>query len=357
MTMTMFDIALPSQNMFICFCNKKKECYIPKYINETSSVYFFDIAIDRWDLVISDEDKIVIHYLNKEKQFFINKYVPREIKIYWIIWGADLFNNILENRGYKIYAKCNSVRNLKYYLKKITNINYFRTISTVRFIRKRIKYVLTTTIKKDDPYIKKLRLPKSIRFKEFFYYPIDYILGDDLKDKSVICSSKNILCGNSASFTNNHEYVIKELARIGISDYSVKMPLSYGGSEEYIYVIEKKGKKVFGRQFEVIKSFLPLNEYNIILQHSPICVYGNWRPEAFGNILIVLYLGAKVYFSKYNQHFYALSDMGLRIFTLETAQHCDFFQPLSCDEQAQNREILKKKYSFDRLLSIIQHLF
>ena len=39
-----------------------------------------------------------------------------------------------------------------------------------------------------------------------------------------------------------------------------------------------------------MENFLPLKEYNNLMLSFGIAIYGNFRPEAVGNILISIYL-------------------------------------------------------------------
>ena len=55
---------------------------------------------------------------------------------------------------------------------------------------------------------------QSKPWKDFFYYPLDIILGKELMNSEVCGNS--IMIGNSASGTNNHEYVMRILSKLDI---------------------------------------------------------------------------------------------------------------------------------------------
>ena len=68
----------------------------------------------------------------------------------------------------------------------------------------------------------------------------------------------------------------------------------------YANYISKVGEQYFGRKFNAIRDFMPLEEYNKFLLSADVFIYGNWRQEAVGNILIALFIGGKVFLDEKN---------------------------------------------------------
>ena len=141
------------------------------------------------------------------------------------------------------------------------------------------------------------------------------------------------------------------------SSYKVKMPLSYGGDKEYISLIIEKGKQYFGENYIPILHFLPLNQYNQLFIDARICIYGSWRQEAFGNIIIALYLGSKIFMSKNNPRTGSLKELGFSLFIIEEATQESFFEPLSELDKEKNRELIIDLYSLERRQQLIMQYF
>ncbi len=186
---------------------------------------------------------------------------------------------------------------------------------------------------------------------DFFYYPIESILGTEMMNKWV--EGNNIQIGNSASTTNNHEYAMRYLAKLELNDRKVVVPLSYSGTAEYRNSVKKAGTTSFGNNFIPLENFLPLEEYNRLMTSFGVAIYGNWRQEAIGNILISLYLGAKVFLPKVNPVSEWAKRHNLIVFELETISQEAIDTPLDEASRKHNREILLELYSLNRLKSLI----
>jgi hypothetical protein len=359
-TIENFEMVYPNQNFYLCFCKKGKDGYFkPNYI-KYDNIFYYDPLVDKIDnLNLSIYKKIVIHYLTREKAVFCNVFLKHNPKIYYIIWGGDIYNGILYNRGYRLYSKENyfyrkyqNKEKLKIFVRKIIQQDKIE----VDFIKNRVNVFFSTkgAIELLHKYI---GLSIHSTRLDFFYYPVDQVLGKDLLDKSINKDANVILCGNSRSHTNNHEYVMNILKEVSIGESKIVMPLNYGYDLDYMNFIIKKGKLFFNEKFEAITNFLPLDEYNKLMLSVKIAVFGHWRGEAFGNIVICLYLGSKVYLSNKNPLLRGLIEMGLKIFELEKATKKDFLEPMNQTETISNRKIIIDSYNSERLYTLIREAF
>lgn len=344
-----FEEALPRQNMFICFPNENYQTVKPSH-----NVIIYNGEKEFRLPNIENVNKVLIHYLHEGKTKFIEKFIPNNIPCYWFIWGGDMYNNILTIRGYDIYYD-------KFFFSRRQKVSFFLNhyglyhtyFPILSFIKKRINFFVTTCY--EFEIIKKYigsYINGKLLDKGFFYYPIDEILGKELVGKDA--KGNIILLGNSASFTNNHKYAIKYLSKLGLGDKKVVAPLSYAGTETYINQVCDYGKEKLKDKFTPLRTFLPLNEYNKLMTQAEVCVYGNWRQEAFGNILVALYLGAKVFLSKRSPLIALFKDMGIKIYILEKAKHNDLITPLSTKDKERNRNIIGTTYTKEKQKSIIK---
>lgn len=345
----LFEEAAPNNNLFVVFTRHQL-----KNVQHSDKVVLFKNFEKTHSKTVLTS--VIVHFLNSRKIRFINKYIDKNVSISWIIWGNDLYNKLLYPKGFELYDRESSYhKNFKNSFHNnffIKIVNDFKTIKIEKFISKRIDYIVTDASQVDYKnlleYYPKL---KDVAWKEFFYYPIESVLGDELSQKWV--QGNTIQIGNSASITNNHEYAMRFLSKLNIGDKNVIVPISYSGTKEYKMTIKNKGEEYFGSHFTALEEFLPLNEYNNLMLSFGIAIYGNFRQEALGNILISIYLGAKVFLPKSNPLFLWAMKLNLIIFELEAMSQEQIDLPLDDLSRRHNRSMLQKFYNKERLKKLI----
>ena len=169
---------------------------------------------------------------------------------------------------------------------------------------------------------------------------------DVIKDKNYI------LLGNSASATNNHLELFDKLESCQ-SELPILVPLSYGDAA-YRTKIMEAGKRVFGDRFEPIIDFKDFESYHTLLQQCRIAIFNHYRQQALGNILSLLWLGAKVYLSEKNPISHALIKAGFTIFLIEKDFESEDFQPLSPTITERNQLLLRQIFSKDQIIAGIR---
>ena len=351
-TIAIFEEVAPKQNIFVVFTRHQL-----KYIKPQQNVIFFQ---DFKQYQGEKFSSVIIHFLNSRKIRFINKYIAKGTPIYWIIWGNDLYNKLLYPKGYEIYDTQSSYykKVKKSFIKNLVNkvIDNFKTVKIEKFISKYIDYIIVDSTQTDyDMLLKYYPKLKNIPCREFFYYPIEATLGEELIKKSV--EDNNIQIGNSASITNNHEYVMRFLSKLTIGNRNVYVPLSYSGTNEYKNTVKRKGLECFGDKFKSLDDFLPLEVYNKLMLSVGFAIYGNFRQEAIGNVVISLYLGAKVFFPESAPFHLWAQRLNLIVFKLESISQEEIDQPLDANSIAHNRSIILKFYNRERLKSLIVENF
>lgn len=349
-TIAIFEEVAPKQNIFVVFTRHQLKLIKP----HQNVILFQDFGQQYKGEKFS---QVIIHFLNSRKIRFINKYIAKDTPIYWIIWGNDLYNKLLYPKGYEIYDTQSSYykKVKKSFIKNLVNkvIENFKTVKIEKFISKYIDYILVDSTETDyNMLLKYYPKLKNIPSKEFFYYPIEVTLGEELIKKGV--EGNNIQIGNSASITNNHEYVMRFLSKLHIGDRNVYVPLSYSGTKEYKNTIKRKGLDCFGDKFKTLDDFLPLEEYNQLMLSCGFAIYGNFRQEAIGNIVISLYLGAKVFFPESAPFHLWAQRLNLIVFKLETISQEEIDQPLDANSRAHNRSIILEYYNMERLKFLIK---
>lgn len=361
-TISFFESVLPMHNKYIILLPQGTDS--PKRVNERNDGIVQWEKYDTesfWKQIGSVEsyDKIVIHFLSYEAARFINT-INHEY-IYWIEWGADLYNVFLCRRGFKLYNDERLVckmkhPNLNYSLYKILHKLFTRKryIECYKAIKK-IKYFVPDSMYDEYPlFLEYYPEFSHLQYKNFFYYPIDVILGRLYENSWVV--GYNLLLGNSCSYTNNHIYVMNYLKEKGIH-VNIIAPLSYGGDERYKNKVKKVGKKLFGENFHPVEEFMAIEEYNKILLSCNSFIFGSLRQEAVGNILIALYVGGRVFLQSANPLLKFYKSMGLVIFSLDEIETDLLTKRMAEEEVFKNRKILNATYSSERMKKLILTTF
>lgn len=352
-TITYFDEVLAGCNKYVVLTdyNNGKRMVTLDFPNILYTAYG---SPDFWNFV-GDTQKykyVILHYLGEELVDFTN-YAPCTDNFVWMVWGGDFYNSLLEHYGFKLYA-------YTVFLKKGILRKYFPAIDRYfsrRNIWKRIeavKRIPTLTLLSGDYKVLRKYFPNyHPRRKDFFYYPVDDMVGASLLNKQV--SANNIFVGNSASLTNNHRKVFEILSKYDLGDRKVITPLSYGPDLGKEIALEW-GEKLIKKNFYPLLDFMPLDEYNKLMLSANIFIYGNYRQEAFGNILVALYLGGIVVVYPRNPIVVDLKEKGFVFFFMKDLKKLLHYQ-LPNEVLRKNRELVQKWYSRERLLQVIKESF
>jgi len=149
---------------------------------------------------------------------------------------------------------------------------------------------------------------------------------------------------------------MKKLAKVDYGSRKILMPLSYGGNDYYVNKVIETGKILLGDNYEPIIDFMPLQQYNKLLLSSSTYIYGNFRQEAFGNILTGLYVGATVFMEGTSPLLHDLKQKGFLLFSLDQLKDKINYH-LTNEEIMHNREIALSEYSEEKLMRYIKESF
>ena len=358
-TLGVYEELFPQQNEVLLFVEKKEPKHLNKYAS-SKRVTSRNIRQIAESIDFSDITYVIAHYMTMDKIDFI-KYIPKNIHVCWEVYGYDLYNQFLEPNGYKI-AYTDSTPYLR---KSVALIKHFRLLFNLCLIIKGYKYPFKWQKNKQFRYIAN-RIDsiqyccrydavfienfaqRQIPSYEVFNYSLTEVLGD-LKD-SPFTKGKHILVGNSASFSNNHLYVLEYLNKIELSsDIKLIMPLSYGGTPKYVNDVEKQFRDVFPSRVRTLREYMPLHEYNKMFLDVNSCIMSAWRQESIGTIIMCLYLGIKVFMSNRSPLYKWLEECGFKLFELESATHESLESPLDDDIRLFNRHLVLERYSEEKV--------
>lgn len=352
-----FEQVFPGNNKFIVINPSSHS-----YVDNRACTYFLTYGTEAfWEEVgdVNQYDAVIIHYLKEETADFILRI--NHPNIYWIEWGADLYSSLLEPKGYLIYSDKKlpwRIHHHKIPFFIYDLVNKYKSKKTRDLLLsavKKVKYFVPDSMYDEYPLLLNYYPELShLIYKEFFYYPIDEVLDSSLLNAD-ICGN-NIIVGNSSSMSSNHIDVFKRIRTLDLKDIKVIVPLSYGDKNYSQYVI-REGYSLLGNAFSPLLDYLELSEYNKILLSANCFVYGNWRQEAVGNILVALYLGGKVFLYKKNPLLNFYRSLGLHLFEIDELSQHHIDSRLSKDEISNNRRILLNHYSRERQIGLIRKNF
>ncbi len=360
-TIDLFEDVYPNENKYIVLLWNDNN--VVKYVNRiNSNIIFINLNDNKFGEIIgkvNEYESIIVHFLSTRSASFINKI--EHPKIYWIEWGGDLYDTFLDYKGFKLYSNERFIFKLIYgnipyfilkFIKKLKRRNLIKFLSTA--VRK-VRYFVPDSMYDEYPlFLKYYPEFNHLEYKEFFYYPIDEILGRDLMNET--CQNNSIIVGNSSSFTGNHIEVLTKLKEINAIE-NIVLPLSYAGNLKYRDAVINFGEESFGTKFMPITEYQTLENYNKILLNAGVFIYGNLRQEAVGNILIALYIGGKVFLDSKNPLLKFYKNLGLIIFSIDELTIESINNRMLATDIQINKEILLHQYSLSRLKELVQNNF
>jgi dTDP-N-acetylfucosamine:lipid II N-acetylfucosaminyltransferase len=300
-------------------------------------------------------DCLVVHCMDGIRARAVMQ-APPELPVVWSGWGADYFD-LLPHGGTNLLGP--ETTRLCGLLRKQGGLAPKRWEARFKELFRKFRYELYYL-----PWIK-----KAMRRTDFFSspFPEDFdLLRAYFKDEfhpiytRVFYGSvertyvpgaewvygENILVGNSATATNNHLEVFAMLAGMDLGDQKIVVPLSYG-VDEYRDAILDRGKRLFGRRFQPITEFMPLQQYNNLIAQCSVVVMGHKRQQGGGNTATMLYKGAKVFLEEVNTVYQYFRKRGGYVYTLDDLKKGGVraFSPLTEEQKSKNREVVENYYS------------
>ena len=302
---------------------------------------------------IKEFDLVIIHGFDYLKYPIIAA-APKQVKFAWIGWGYDYNCYIYDNSSELLLEKTLLFKENNKKSKKVNLYSSFKN-----FIRKSIERELkkaalkrigsfSPVLKEDYDLVKAKNILNPIpKYLPWNYGSIEDVFLKNYKDMRV--SGESVLVGNSASLTNNHLDIFEVLnSMINSENYKLNLivPLSYGDQEYRDKVIED-GVLKFKDFFNPIIEFIPLDEYVNLLLQCGYVIMNHVRQEAVGNIIIMLYLGARVFLREDNPTYIMLRNEGAFINTVDELNEKNWLikLPLSEGEILKNIEVINKHWS------------
>lgn len=361
-------LEISEENMFLVFTEnfKNKFTHITR---DVSSIRRFDYNHEDINEVLKKlkADAIIVHQLNLNFAKTINQ-INKSLKIAWIEWGFDMYhlpkirptlyapitkNYLLRNEPslpLKFLIKKNRLsRNLLYKLKN-KNDPYkeiFRAIRKINFF--------STYIKEDFNYFMKFYNKKHLSFSETAFSTIDQYLAGN-KNLRINEHATNIIVGNSNTIECNYLDVICELEKRKDKFNKAYFVLSYGKNDSHKKEVITKGKKNLVEKFHPLTDFMPREKYIKMLQSCSVGIFNHYRQQAMGNIIALLYMGARVYLSEKNPAYHYFLRKGIAVNSFENEFEIYTNTILSSEKAENNRRILDSIFSKEKVVNDLRNL-
>jgi hypothetical protein len=111
------------------------------------------------------------------------------------------------------------------------------------------------------------------------------------------------------------------------------------------------GKNILSSQFKSIDDFMPLHAYVQIIKSCGYAIMGHLIQQAVGNVVMMIWLGAKVFFLKKSPVYEFLAKKGAHIYLLNNATKEDFECRLSTEKIVANRKMLCEVWGKNEVLN------
>ncbi|MBL7856199.1 MAG: TDP-N-acetylfucosamine:lipid II N-acetylfucosaminyltransferase [Cyclobacteriaceae bacterium] len=254
-------------------------------------------------------EKVFIHQLSPLMYRWIARHEFRELN--WMVWGTDVYN--LPDLDYNFYEDITrewvrqdfSLETWLFKAKVLLTNSYFKNQAYAK-----IDNALTWMVSEYD-FIKS-NIPSFKGAHQFFFYEneVPYNTLDDLiKTGSKRSEIPVYIIGNSGTPTNNHLDAVKVVVESGIKADLV-IPVSYG-DKKYIQFLKRNLAHYQYGKIEFIDRYMPFEEYLNFLYRVDGLIMNTIRPQGYGNIFIMLYLGKPVFLNKKNISLRDIEDNGI----------------------------------------------
>lgn len=363
-----FDKVYPGANDVFVFTAKAPLKYVklkPDHIEKKRN-RFFDKKPKQSKDTYSKYDLIVFHSLSSATYpELVN--IPADTPTIWLGWGFDYYYELLTETPLYLentrkiqnrLVSANPKRRAVAFIKKLMRL-FWPSNSKIQAVEKIT--VFSPVLPEEYLMVKNSRTWR--RFPEFAswnYGTMEDNLIKGFEGESV--SGNAILVGNSATYTGNHAEAFDLLHKLQVKERRVVAPLSYG-NPQLAKELTSLGQEYFSDNFEPLMVFMPVQDYVAIIKKCGYVIMNHVRQQAVGNIVIMLYLGARVFVRQENPVYDFFKSSGVVISTVqELEEHPELLNlPLTAEERASNRAIVSdywgRERAYERTRKLVEAAF
>ena len=282
----LYEKARPEENHFLCYVKGPAPDGVPsgfKIVRNDSDILAEYRKREDWRGVICSGllDEVVC----------LAKVIPPSLPLAWIVWGMEIYNKSFEYHKDLFLPDTKRLSGgfLKNYLRPL--IWFARDLRRGRrTILERIDFCVC-------PFREEFEFIKSRSLSDRIQYLKGWVCARDITHYLSPRPSKggvDIQVGNSATFENNHTEIFQMLSEMDLDGRNIIVPLSYGDPQCRESVLAS-GRKFLGDRFHPLLDFMPIDEYNSIIDSCSTVVFNHNRQQGIGNILSAVARGAQVH--------------------------------------------------------------
>lgn len=339
------ELGLTDRNKIIIRSNEKK---LKSIRHDLSFAPLYSSRFEELAGNTLQYEKVFIHYFTPLMYRWVARKEFHELN--WMVWGGDLYNlPSLDKLCYEPLTLEKFVKGNRSFQSKLYDLKILFTQNPYsKKAYSKVNNILTWM--KEEYKFALEHLPVGAQHKFFFYEnQVPYHQLDGLA-RPVGNSDRTVfIVGNSGSPTNNHLDVIQFLEDNRV-DADLIVPVSYG-DPHYISFLKKESKFSFG-DVKFLERFMPFEEYLNLIASSDGLIMNTIRPQGYGNILMMMYLGKPVYFNSRNLSLPDLTAAGLKWLSIE-----GLVMAGGRDIEAGNKNEIANTLSHSRLLREYEKLF
>ena len=134
---------------------------------------------------------------------------------------------------------------------------------------------------------------------------------------SRISSPKNILIGNSLTYTNNHMDIFSKIRLYQLDNQKYIIPINYGTAYNADYKKFKNKASLPEDRTIWLDDFLPYERYRVLMGSISHAIFGHMRQQSLGNINMCLQRSVKLFLYKDSLIYRQLKEWGYVVYTIE----------------------------------------
>lgn len=271
-----------------------------------------DLKFDYVEKIICHSlfDQELIDYLYKHQNILTNK-------AYWLIWGGDLYNAPRDTKNDFVRS------NLKGYIGDVDN-----KILLERYNNK--------------------KTPKNA----WYTFPITLEMMNNTTTHNK--EDKKIQINNSCDYSTIE--ILDILSKFKDKNIKITTILSYG-QMQYKEEIITKGKEIFKDKFEYIENYMQPKDYVQYIANNDILILNQNRQQGFGNTIVALYLGKKVFIKNTNSSYQYFLNNGIKIYETNDINKIDFEELFTDEYKEKNKKAVTKFFDEKELAEAWKEVF
>lgn len=283
-----------------------------------------------------------------------NIQIPSNVKVIWLGFGYDYYDlipsiKLLTPETMEIYKSNDGFTNyIKSIIKKMFMIEAKKKVKKNELIEK--VDVFCPIISTEYDLIKWPSKNKP-KLGDWAYGTIEDDWGLSFRrfisqGRFNECKGKiRVLIGNSANPTVNHINGINKLMGLNLNELEIIIPLSYGNKIYKSKLKKNIEAKKLKYDFIYLEDFLTFDEYMSKIMNCDIGIMPHKRQQGLGNIIGLLYCGAKVFLDRDNPLYAYFLSNGVKVFTIDEINEISVSLKLAEEEIIFNKEFVEKRWS------------